>query len=407
MPHTKRKGTLRGEIVSSPAIDPRQLQIPGFFSVPGPLIPESSVAKGLVEEHIPPPLTLDITLSPGSPKKPSYPGDIDIPSPVMATAAAETSDKPELVMTSTPETYGAANYTSLLSKERGERTVVDGKDEQLRALTVSSMIKKSDPITMEGIWSILKSIESSIKVLSQVTLETKQQTMINNEIITRFSAKTESLESKITVVEKNQVKLIESEISTSKRLEAVENSLRAHNLRIINFPVIKDIAPLNLFRTYMQQILKIPEAALPVVVKAYYLHQVTQMEEPNLALNLTDILEQSLELEISQRKPLLISFAFLSERNNILRMFFRNRQAKFYGFPIWVYPDVVKSTQQRRKEFLSLRADLIKIGARFTLKYPCRACILYKSNNYIFLEPKQLKEFLVAHSPQVSAAVLE
>ncbi|XP_029461369.1 polypeptide N-acetylgalactosaminyltransferase 13 isoform X1 [Rhinatrema bivittatum] len=51
------------------------------------------------------------------------------------------------------------------------------------------------------------------------------------------------------------------------------------------------------------------------------------------------------------------------------------RQSLFYGQKLWLYPDVTKSTQTRRKSFLSMRTEAIQLGVRFLLRYPCKCSI--------------------------------
>ncbi|XP_030043985.1 serine protease 55 [Microcaecilia unicolor] len=118
---------------------------------------------------------------------------------------------------------------------------------------------------------------------------------------------------------------VKDNMDIRRKIEQLENHNRRLNLRLLNFPKLSGVTPIETFRRYLNEILKIPLDAIPPVNKIYFIPKPkgelrgTENIIPDLQ-NISDILEQSSEI-ILDRATLLISFVFEQDYNNILRFF--------------------------------------------------------------------------------------
>nr|XP_033771600.1 vomeronasal type-2 receptor 26-like [Geotrypetes seraphini] len=182
-------------------------------------------------------------------------------------------------------------------------------------------------------------------------------------LLTKVNERLEKQENNLNEVKKVQVELVKERSYVSHKMENFENQLRKNNLRFLNFPKWPIISPVEMAKKYFRETLAIPPENLPPIVRAYYLNlkttqgESTPIETPVdkvVDLNLSSFLENSLEV-VTQRTTMLLTLALESDREFILRMYFRHINNKFLGSNVRVFPDLAQITQRRRMEFLSLR----------------------------------------------------
>ncbi|XP_029469384.1 seizure protein 6 homolog [Rhinatrema bivittatum] len=190
MPHTKRKGRVRGALSGLPDTDPLQRRIEGFFPDGTPQTPVGLVAEGTVEEPTQSPLTLEVTLSPGEPMKPAHPAQ-----PVASPRTTETKSDDHLArgdlvrlvpehreeqggtpwkgdgwLVRSPDSHGEESQlrpvemTTLGIKLLG--AFGDVRGDQSDPSSVSIQLGQPEQISLETVWSALKAIEAMLKTLT-------------------------------------------------------------------------------------------------------------------------------------------------------------------------------------------------------------------------------------------------
>nr|XP_033805566.1 uncharacterized protein LOC117362761 [Geotrypetes seraphini]XP_033805567.1 uncharacterized protein LOC117362761 [Geotrypetes seraphini] len=113
------------------------------------------------------------------------------------------------------------------------------------------------------------------------------------------------------------------------------------------------------------------------------------------SLDLTNFLERS-DNELPATATLPVQFAIDSDREWMLKMFFKFKDIPFMTKTVRMYPDVSRLTQKRRKQFLILRPRVLQLGATFVLRYPCKCVMVYQGNRHVYFEPQQLIKFISA-----------
>ncbi|XP_029427335.1 uncharacterized protein LOC115073210 [Rhinatrema bivittatum] len=354
MPHTKRKARVREVVSSSPVPGLTQSNIPSFF-VPTTMInPEDKAALETDLERESVTMAEAISLSPGAPNIPSPPG--------MGNIDAGGGDTGQSV----------------------ENIIVN---------------PVTSEITMDILWTAIKSLENAILKLTKTHVEVQRKALEVEKVITTHQVKLDKQEQRLSKVENIQSNLVKSEISNARKLELMENNFRYSNIRLLNFPYLRLISPKDMLKEYFLHVLKIPEQAIPTIAKIYYIFKKspTREELPEQSIDVSDVLDITLDTVITSREILIVSFTFPQERDTILRLFLRNRLINFHGQQIWIYPDLSRLTQVRRQEFLKLKSATLARGARFLLRYPCKCEIWYKDQKYVYFEVAALQAFLDSH----------
>ncbi|XP_029468919.1 uncharacterized protein LOC115097338 [Rhinatrema bivittatum] len=322
MLHTKRKARIREVLTSSPVPGQIQSHISSFFVATTTNNPEDRATLEADLERESASLAEAISLSPGAPNVPTPP-----------IVLQETGDLKVSDMKPLEEGLGMGN----IDAGGGER----GKPEENIIITPTSSV-----ITMDVLWAAIKSLETAILKLTKTHLEVKKkQTVEVEKLVIVHQDKLETQEQRLSKVETIQNNLVKSETLNMRKLEFMENNFRYSNIRILHFPFLRMISPKDMFKEYLLHILKIPEQAIPALVKIYYIPKKSIVREvqPGQSIDLSDILETTLDTVITSRETLFVSFMFPQERDTILRLFLRNRLLNYHGQQIWMYPDLSRA----------------------------------------------------------------
>ncbi|XP_029461914.1 uncharacterized protein LOC115093793 [Rhinatrema bivittatum] len=422
MPHTKRKAKTRppSDVINTEGgqktvlewLDPQIL--PGGLAAVG-----ESLERGAA------PLAIEASISSGAPTPPPPPAREGVATPIQAgVCQIDIFNSPEAengivqskgiseiekifrpqgsFLQSPPKEYSTPKEDkSDKDKKEGIKVVIDHE----------KVLKKPTCITLETLWNCMVKLDSSINRLTEVVMQTSTSSVSNTAELQQQKKDLSVLEKRVLQTEKIQTQQIVSGEDVNKRLEVLENTVRSLNLRVNNFPIIRKMNPIELFRAYLIQILKIPKKCLPVIIKAYYLggkmrkmnkldqnqkqEADKEQEEVSNSIDLSELLQKSQdEIVIKSRGLLLVQLAFSTDKDLVMRSFFQNRSSTYYGEKIWIFPDLIKITQIRRENFLQYRGKVLEKGGYFNLKYPCRCIIKLNGNNYSFTDPVGLKDLL-------------
>nr|XP_033799303.1 proteasome assembly chaperone 1 isoform X1 [Geotrypetes seraphini]XP_033799305.1 proteasome assembly chaperone 1 isoform X1 [Geotrypetes seraphini] len=357
MPHTKRKGVIRGDLSI-----PGQALIDRFLmSLPVIEQGEASPAVALLEGA-----TGALGL------------ETSLPPPPNSSINAESS--------------------------AGQRASPDGGglDAARVAESIASagilQIDSSAPV-LENILRTLQRLEAattkSAEDISKVVSKLEELSTSVQNLQTDTTKKFEKVDKDISSLQATSATMVKDRMFLQRKIEQLENFNRRLNIRVLNFPKLSLTTPMDLFKIYLIEILKMPVESIPPSNKIYYLPKKLENSSPKELdlINLTGLLETSQE-EIQYRGTLLVSFVFEQDLNMIMTIFFCFSQSLFLGEKIWIFPDVIKSTQERRKFFLTMREETIKIGATCLLSYPCKCFVKYQGTKYVYFVPEQLHSFL-------------
>ncbi|XP_030063386.1 uncharacterized protein LOC115472970 [Microcaecilia unicolor] len=376
MPHSKRKGKLRLDpqptLTSSPAQASLERYFAGFSRFQRE---EDPIAGALGEARSP--LGEETSLSPPStfliPPCPASTASLEgNPADPGSVSAGVTSEDPGM-QKSTLKPEGTC-----LSSVKNPEVTLETIGVMLDLMNSTLQKTSGDVLNLNAKFEELKVTVESVK-----DNLTKQVANLGKEVESFKEFKT---------------MFVKDNMDIRRKIEQLENHNRRLNLRLLNFPKLSGVTPIETFRRYLNEILKIPLDAIPPVNKIYFIPKPkgelrgTENITPDLQ-NISDILEQSSET-ILDRATLLISFVFEQDYNNILRLYFRNIKAQFCGSKVWIFPDVTKQTQQKRKAFLTLKQKTIDIGGSFFLAYPSKCVVKLGQTKYTFFSPEQLKSFL-------------
>nr|XP_033798648.1 uncharacterized protein LOC117359614 [Geotrypetes seraphini] len=385
MPHIKRKGTVRtGPLPSGTSTPMRQtlLDFPARSpSEIGVWRAVASPSRDLVGTPEP-----EVSLSPPDLSTP--------PCPAMETSGLEgTPDTLEVAGVLLHEGSAAGLDTAVENKQLGFEVFASTPSE-VSLVDVWRLLQKMDGTirkSTEETTNLVGTVNSLVKTVDDIKKDMDQKFLQVNEDIPSLTAVNETL--------------IKDKLMIHKKIEQLENYNRRLNLKLLNFPKTLNISPVEMFRNFLTQNLNFTPEMFPPLNKIYYLptsskkkgveenvtepHNQAQMDLGNIS----EILESPL-VHIEERATLLVSFVFQQDLNATMKTYFRNAQNPFMGQRVWIYPDVNKETQERRKLFLNMRQEVKYLGANYQLAYPCKCLIKYLGVKYTFFVPDHLRSFL-------------
>ncbi|XP_029460788.1 uncharacterized protein LOC115093257 [Rhinatrema bivittatum] len=420
MPHTKRKGKVRGEPSTPISSLPIQPNIGNFFTRLGAETPGMFPGIGVGGEQTQAPLDFNISLSPGEPKTP-LPPSLSLPpnlvednqptglkeaSPIEGILEEEVSRHFSLgntkqngvPSTSTPEGSGGGAEASEVRSKACPQGLVNILD--------NSSVSQTQPVTLETIWSTLTDLKTIILNLNATIIGTQNQISKIEPSVVNHEEKLSKLENRCIQVEKIQTGLIQGEMLNNRKLEMIENQIRYNNIRLLNFPNVKLISSFEQFKNFMKENLKLTEGEIPKLEKIYFIamgrkriENSSQKIQQISSSNLTTFLEQSMTEQVEFRGTLCVKFLKSTDRDKILKLCLKNREMLFLGQKMWTFPDITRTTQVRRKIFLQMVQEVKAIGALCTIYYPCKCVVKYQQERFVFLEPSELRSFLDAKLP--------
>nr|XP_033792449.1 uncharacterized protein LOC117356822 [Geotrypetes seraphini] len=270
----------------------------------------------------------------------------------------------------------------------------------------SAPFQRPKVINMETIWEAISSLQLSLgNQIQQLSTTCMAMLSEHTEIKNKLSTveKMAECETRLKNLELQASIWVKDSGNLHFKNEMLENVTKRCNLRIINFPKVFPISAQDMLKQYLNEILKVPEVSYPPLSKIYYLpgkiksHVTNQQNLSADSLDLTNLLERS-DSEAQAPATLLVQFAIDSDRERLLKLFFKYRDVSFMAYKVRMYSDVCKPTQKRRKQFLLLRPQVLRLGATFILRYPYKCVMVYKGNRYVFYEPQQLFKFISTQS---------
>ncbi|XP_029458821.1 peptide chain release factor 1, mitochondrial isoform X2 [Rhinatrema bivittatum] len=391
----KRKGRVR-VFPSTPSLPPGQKTIPELTAIcqgGGAKSPADEALLGASR------LSWETTLSPPDLRTPSAPGQsLSLVNTNLNTVPVSSVSKLEGVDTVCHELGTSSEHGNSELQHVGE----DIEGEELAGVqggaAVSELIK-AGPVTLESLWELVASygprFQGLTRQLNSMSGKLDKLSQEQEVKICENSSKISELQIAVKTSQNMCQALIQDKSATNRRVEFIENSLRRLNLRLLNFPKVIGESPRMTLRKYMLEGLKMTLDQIPCINKIYFLpfNRNRESNPPQVNLhNLTEILESS--IEIYERATLLISLPSESDVSLVMKCYFQNINESFMGQKIQIFPDLSKTTQERRKAFLSMRQEVITLGAKFLLRYPCKGVVTYNRNVYIFYAPEQLRVFI-------------
>ncbi|XP_029449409.1 uncharacterized protein LOC115086980 [Rhinatrema bivittatum] len=294
--------------------------------------------------------------------------------------------------------------------------VAERVDSTSRANGVSQnayRIEKPAIVTLDSLWELMAGMDIKIQEQSHKLQGVSAKLDIvahdHQQILQEQGSAIQRIESEVKDLKEVSAAFSRERLATLRKMEFLENSLRHLNLRLLNFPVIKDEQCLVTIKKYLGEFLKIPQEKIPVIKKILHLSQ--RQSTPRISVldnmdNLTQYLEAS-EIEVARRETLLVTFISEEDINLIMRNYYKNLRVPFCGDLVRIFPDLAKATQVRRKAFLQMKPNVLSLGASFIVKYPCKCVIGWRGSTYIFFDIPQLREFLSSKCPMTVETSME
>ncbi|XP_029472086.1 uncharacterized protein LOC115098819 [Rhinatrema bivittatum] len=364
----------------------------------------------------------DVTLSPPDPRRPIMVSPIDSPALTIDQRAegalgtmvgvehgSELPSLPESPEGAVGGVAVVAPTASMLSStpEQGTggskgKLVTMGEKLAGKTGKITQYVPPIKPanVTLDSLWDLVAG-------LSKALFETNANVDNLDNKMVAIEEKTDKNDSRLNkieaAIENNssiQLKLVKDVTIASRRIEYLENHSKHLNLRFINFPrVVGQTIDMTLKKYFLEN-LKFNEQGLPCVIKHYFLKtpqkiNIQTQNQAEIMENLTGYLEDS-SMELCDRATLLVTFSNVRDMGIVMKNFFKNIDTPFYGAGVRIYPDLAYSTQQRRREFLNLRAQVKSLGFSFVLRYPSKCIVKRKEECFVFLYPEQLKSFVNA-----------
>nr|XP_033799624.1 uncharacterized protein LOC117360086 isoform X2 [Geotrypetes seraphini]XP_033799625.1 uncharacterized protein LOC117360086 isoform X2 [Geotrypetes seraphini]XP_033799626.1 uncharacterized protein LOC117360086 isoform X2 [Geotrypetes seraphini]XP_033799627.1 uncharacterized protein LOC117360086 isoform X2 [Geotrypetes seraphini] len=296
MPHTKRKGTVK----ANPTLTPSQMSSPIQQSLDRytvKLLNQTPVGlpAGELEEGASTALGLDASLSP--------PANLPPPCPA--------GEQGEMTL------LGLDEDTKLESHEGGV-SPVEPKDHCQGSIEPPTM--GSTVVTLDTVWKAIQNLTDLVFKLTQET--------------TLLVSKVDNLSKSLEV---NKQETLAHFVQADKDVAGLKTNRRL-NLRLLNFPRMTEMAPVDLLRKYFVKILDFSSTNIPPLNKVYYLPYSSKKEVPaslsqekenhgqikekrDLIQDLSAILEESL-MDVTERSTLLVSFVFENDLNLVMKHFF-------------------------------------------------------------------------------------
>nr|XP_033813963.1 uncharacterized protein LOC117366574 [Geotrypetes seraphini] len=356
---------------------------------------------------------LDTTLSPDQRTPPPPPLSASSPREGSGLEAAALPDREAVTPGSqqgevsmaflSPETVPADRRS-----EGGEKTDWQTEGSQGEPFSTlhepSFKYEKPAEITLDSLWDLVSKLGDSLTKQikeGEKNIRIQKQIEENKQEISNIKEKVGEIEKEVIMIKQVQSTIIKDNQVIRRKLETMENNYRTNNLHLLNFPKVPSINPREMIKRYFIEILNIPEESIPPLTRVYYLpikvmdqqveDQKQVVQDPQL--DLTTILEVS-DKDLAKPATLLLSVELLPDKDWILKMFFKNKNKEFLGLKIQMFPDVSRETQNRRRQFLLMKAGVTQLGGIFFLRFPCKCIIRYRDNKYVFFEPAQLTAFL-------------
>ncbi|XP_029466987.1 uncharacterized protein LOC115096477 [Rhinatrema bivittatum] len=259
---------------------------------------------------------------------------------------------------------------------------------QVGGISVLTSVTRPSVFTLENIWDAI--LELKALITQQVSILTLKCGDLEGKMTEITNMTTEHEQQLISVrvqsnsVQQTQTALIKENINLNMRIEALENSVRNRNLRLINFPKLPLIPPREMFKRYLVEVLKVPENVIPPVSKIYYLPQLKKAPENQRGeqvddevftplipvseptLDVSALLETS-DSEMAVPATLIVTLTLEPDKEWLLKLYFRHRTEQFLHHRVKIFPDVARQTRKKRKQFLLMRTQVQQIGEYFFL----------------------------------------
>lgn len=183
-------------------------------------------------------------------------------------------------------------------------------------------------ITLEAIWAAIMQLrdELALWMNSLATQVSTNMDVIQGNVVKISSLQIEvsDFHTKMVTVENDMDFLKKSTIPMKFKLEMLENTTRAVNIRMVNFPRVALVSARDMFRSYLIENLGIPPESHPPIAKMYYLPLGKKIEGSGVVAGVTnvDVLDVTAMLESSQDErvipsTLFITLALLSDKNGL------------------------------------------------------------------------------------------
>ncbi|XP_065407444.1 uncharacterized protein LOC101952015 isoform X2 [Chrysemys picta bellii] len=191
------------------------------------------------------------------------------------------------------------------------------------------------------------------------------------------AGRVEALDTKVVTTQSCVVKhtvlmreLAQGSLETERRLEELENRVRALNVRVIGVPATvgeSDLIPFleNLVLAYLG--LNAKEAPMRIE-NAYRL----------------PTREAGVSARVAGTGTVLMTLSSFWARERILRAARVCRATKFQGPKVFFFPDLSPATYARRQRLVVLKQAFVKEGAQAYVLYPAKLKVLCRGQTYVF-----------------------
>lgn len=161
-----------------------------------------------------------------------------------------------------------------------------------------------------------------------------------------------------------------------RRLESLENGIRARNLRVTGIPAaIRDVNLIPFMENMVPAALDLNGKEVPICIESAYRLPARNAHESN-------------------DSTVLITLSNLRHRERILKASLASRTAEFHGHKVSFFPDLSPATYTRRKHFVALKQRFLKEGVQAYVLYPAKLKVVHQGRTYLFKDLKPAAQLL-------------
>ncbi|XP_028574569.2 uncharacterized protein LOC114591567 [Podarcis muralis] len=193
----------------------------------------------------------------------------------------------------------------------------------------------------------------------------------------------EALETKVVSTQSCVVKhstlmreLAVGRLVADRRLESLENRVRARNLRVTGVPAaVGDVNLIPYLENLMPAALDLNGKEVPICIESAYRLPAKHAHE-------------------GSGSTVLITLSDVRHRERILNAPWASQTTKFNGHKVSFFPDLSPATYARQKHFVALKQQFLKAGARAYVLSPAKLKVVHQGKTYIFKDSKSAAQLL-------------
>lgn len=229
------------------------------------------------------------------------------------------------------------------------------------------------PTVTTSVQALLEQIVSECKTLGHTlgSLSAKLEKM--EKRLEETDHRVETLEAKVMSTQSCVVKhstlmrqLAAGCVVTDRRLEALDNNMRARNLRVTGVPAaVRDANLIPFLENLVPSSLDLNGKAVPICIESARRLPASSAQE-------------------SRGSTVLITLSNIRHRERILKTSWASQMTEFHGLKVSFFPDLSPAMYARRKHFIALKQQFLKLGAQAYVLYPAKLKVVHQGKTYIF-----------------------